>query len=119
MRKLRRMRIDGHVRELRATMRRLWQMRTNGQLKELRVIMRKLRQMRTNKQLRKLRVIMRKLFWKVLRMLMLECFYISIGNRKHVMRIIRVIRASVSSCQKNVAKKFETLIVKHAVPNVN
>jgi hypothetical protein len=66
-----------------------------------------------------LRTIMRKLLWKMLRMLMLECFYISIGNRKHVMWIVRLTRANENSCRKNVAKKFETLTVKHVVPNVN
>jgi hypothetical protein len=35
------------------------------------------------------------------------------------MRIIRLTKANVSSCQKNVAKKFETLTIKQVVPNVN
>jgi hypothetical protein len=75
--------------------------------------------MQSDEQLRELRVIMRKLLWKVLRVLMPQCFYIPIGNKKHIMRIVRLTKASVSSCQKNVAKKFETLTVKQVVPNVN
>ncbi len=55
----------------------------------------------------------------MLRVLTPEHFYIPIGNRKRLMRIVRLTRANVNSCQKNVAKKFETLIVKHVVPNVN
>jgi hypothetical protein len=35
------------------------------------------------------------------------------------MQIVRLTKASVSNCQKNVAKKFETLTVKQVVPNVN
>jgi hypothetical protein len=100
-------------------MRKLRRMQTNGQVKELRAAMRKLRQMRIDGQLKELRAIMRKLLWKVLRVLMPECFYIPIGNRKHVMRIVKLTRASVSNCRKNVAKKFETVTVKHVVPNVN
>jgi hypothetical protein len=75
--------------------------------------------LRINGQLKELRAIMCKLLWKVLRVLMPECFYIPIGNNKHVMRIVRLTKASVSSCRKNVAKKFKTLTVKHVVPNVN
>jgi hypothetical protein len=51
--------------------------------------------------------------------LMLEHFYILINNKKRVTRIVKLTRASVNSCQKSVAKKFKTLIVKHIVPNVN
>jgi len=76
-------------------------------------------QMQSDEQLGELRAIMRKLLWKVLRVLMPQCFYIPIGNRKHVSRIVRLTRASVSSCRKNVAKKFETLTVKQVVPNMN
>jgi hypothetical protein len=72
-----------------------------------------------DEQLKELRTIMRKLLWKVLRVLMPECFYIPISNKKHVMRIVRLTKASVSSCRKNVAKKFKTLTIKHVVPNVN
>ncbi len=81
--------------------------------------MRKLQQMQIDRQLRKLRAIMCKLLWKMLRVLTPECFYILIGNMKHVMQIVRLTRANVRSCRKNVAKKFETLTVKHIVPNVN
>ncbi len=119
MRKLPWMRIGGQLRDLCAAMRRLRRMRADGQVKELRATMRKLRQMRTDGQLRELRAIMRKLLWKMLCVLMPECFYIPIGNKKHVMRIVRFTRASVSNCWKNVAKKFKTLAVKHLVPNVN
>ncbi len=75
--------------------------------------------MQTDGRLRELRAIMRKMLWKMLRVLMPECFYIPIGNRKHTMRIVRLTRASVSSYLKNFAKKFETLTIKDIVPNVN
>jgi hypothetical protein len=55
----------------------------------------------------------------MLHVLMPKHFYIPIGNRKHVVRIVRLTMANVNSCQKSVAKKFETLIVKHVMPNVN
>jgi hypothetical protein len=35
------------------------------------------------------------------------------------MRIVRLTKANESSCWKSVAKKFEMLTVKHAMPNVN
>jgi hypothetical protein len=62
---------------------------------------------------------MRKLLWKMLCVLTLVHFCILIGNKKCVTRILRLTRASVSNCQKSVAKKFETLTVKHIVPSVN
>jgi hypothetical protein len=40
-------------------------------------------------------------------------------QQEDVTRIIKLTRASVSNYQKSVVKKFETLIVKHVVPNVN
>jgi hypothetical protein len=62
-------------------MRKLRRMQTGGQVRELRASMRKLRQMQIDGQLKELRAIVRKLLWKMLRVLMLECFYIPIGNR--------------------------------------
>jgi len=50
---------------------------------------------------------------------MLGHFCILIGNRKCDSRILKLTRASMNNCRKNVAKKFETLIVKHVVPSVN
>jgi hypothetical protein len=35
------------------------------------------------------------------------------------MRIIKLTRANESNCRKNVAKKYKTLTVKHAMPNMN
>jgi hypothetical protein len=75
--------------------------------------------MPTGGQFRKLRTMMRRLLWKMLRMLMLKHFCIPIGSRKHVTRIIKLTKASESSCRKNVIKKFEMLTIKHVVPNVN
>ncbi len=43
----------------------------------------------------------------------------SIGNRKCVTQIIRLTRANESNCRKSITKKFETLTIKHAMPNVN
>jgi len=70
-------------------------------------------------QLKELRVAMRKLFWKMLRVLMPERFYILIGSRKHVARIVKLTKANESNCWKNIAKKFEMLTIKHTVPSVN
>jgi hypothetical protein len=50
---------------------------------------------------------------------MLGHFCILIGNRKCITRILRFTKASMSNCRKSVAKKFETLTVKHAMPSVN
>jgi hypothetical protein len=55
----------------------------------------------------------------MLRMLMLRRFCIPIINKKCVTQIVRLTKAIVSSYQKIVAKKFETLIVKHVVPSMN
>jgi hypothetical protein len=35
------------------------------------------------------------------------------------MRIVKLTKASDSSCWKSIAKKFETLTVEHTVPIVN
>jgi hypothetical protein len=75
--------------------------------------------MLTSGQLKELCVVMRRLLWKMLHVFTLERFGIPIGNKKRVTWIIRLTRASVSSCRKSIAKKFETLTVKHVVPNVN
>jgi hypothetical protein len=75
--------------------------------------------MQTDGQLGELRATMCKLLWKMLRVLTLECFYIPISNKNCVMWIVKLTRANMSSCQKNVAKKFETLTIKHVMPNVN
>jgi hypothetical protein len=106
-------------RELRAAMHRLRRMPLGGQLKEVRVTMRKLRGMPTSGQLREVRATMRRLLWKMLHVLTLRHFCILISNRKHVMQIVRLTRANESNFRKSVAKKFETLIVKHIVPNVS
>ncbi len=55
----------------------------------------------------------------MLRVLTPEHFCILIGKRKCVTQIVRFTKASESNCWKSVAKKFETLTVKHAAPNVN
>ncbi len=62
---------------------------------------------------------MRRLLWKMLHVLTPGHFCISISSRKCVTRIVKLTRASESNFQKSVAKKFETLTVKHVVPNVN
>jgi hypothetical protein len=62
---------------------------------------------------------MRKLLWKMLHVLTHGRICISIGNKKGVTRILKLTKASVSNCRKNVTKKFKTLTVKHVVPNVN
>jgi hypothetical protein len=59
------------------------------------------------------------LLWKMLRMLTPRRFCIPISNKKRVTQIVKLTTASVSSCWKSVAKKFETLTVKHVVPSVN
>jgi hypothetical protein len=102
--------------DLRSSVRR---MPADGQLRELCATMCRLQRMLTDEQLRELRTLMHKLLWKMLHVLMLGHFCIPIGNKKRVTRIVMLTRASESSCQKNVAKKFVTLIVKHAVPSVN
>jgi hypothetical protein len=81
--------------------------------------MRKLRQMPIGGQLKELCVVMHKLLWKMLCVLTPGCFCIPIGNKKCVTQIVRLTKASMSNCQKNVAKKFEMLTVKHVVPSVN
>jgi hypothetical protein len=75
--------------------------------------------MPTDEQLRELHIVMRKLLWKMLRVLTPEHSCILIGSKKHVMRIVKLTKASESSCWKSVAKKFKTLTIKHVVPNVN
>jgi hypothetical protein len=94
-------------------------MPTDEQLRKLHVAMRRLQQMPIGGQLRELRAMMRKLLWKMLCVLTPRHFCILIGNKKCVTRILRLTRARVSSCQKSVTKKFETLAVKHVVPSVN
>jgi hypothetical protein len=46
-------------------------------------------------------------------------FYIRIGNRKPITRIVKLAKASENNCWKSITKKYVTLIIKHAVPNVN
>jgi hypothetical protein len=70
-------------------------------------------------QLRDLCVAMCKLFWKMLRVLTPGRFYIPIGNKKPITRIVKLAKASKNSCWKSVTKKSVTLIIKHAVPSVN
>jgi hypothetical protein len=70
-------------------------------------------------QLKELRITMCKLFWKMLRVLTLGHFCIPIGSRKRVMWIVMLTRASDNNCQKSIAKKFETLTIKHAMPSMN
>ncbi len=77
------------------------------------------RWMPTDGQLRELHAAMRRLFWKMLRVLMPGRSCIPISSRRRVMRIVRLTKANESSCWKSVAKKFEMLTVKHAMPNVN
>ncbi len=77
------------------------------------------RRMPVSGQLKELRVAMRKLLWKMLRVLMPGRFYIPIGNKKPITRIIKLTKASENSCWKSVTKKSVTLIIKHAVPSVN
>ncbi len=62
---------------------------------------------------------MLRLLWKMLRVLMPRCFYIPIGNKKPITRIVKLTKASENNCWKSVTKKSVTLIIKHAVPNVN
>jgi hypothetical protein len=62
---------------------------------------------------------MRILLWKMMRVLTPECLCIPISSRKHVTWIVKLTRASESSYWKNVTKKFETLTIKHIVPNMN
>jgi hypothetical protein len=78
-----------------------------------------MQQMPTGGHVSELCAAMRRLFWKMLSVLTPGHFCIPIGSRKHVMQIIKFTRANESGCQKNITKKFETIIVKHAVPNVN
>jgi hypothetical protein len=119
MRRLRWMPLGGQLKEVRTVMRKLQRMPIGGQFREVHATMRKLRRMLTGGQLRKVRAAMRILLWKLLHVLTFEHFCILISNRKHIMRIVKLTRASESNCQKSVAKKFETLIVKHVVPNVS
>jgi len=70
-------------------------------------------------QLRDLRVAMCRLFWKMLRVLTPGHFYIPIGNRKPITRIVKLAKANENNCWKSVTKKSVTLIIKHAVPSVN
>ncbi len=111
--------IGGQLKELRIAMHRLGRMLVGGQLRELRATMHRLRQMLAGGQLKELLVAMRRLFWKMLYVLTPIRFCIPIGNMKHVTRIVRLTKANVSSCWKSVAKKFETLTVKHVMPNVD
>jgi hypothetical protein len=75
--------------------------------------------MPTGGQFRELRATMRRLLWKMLRMLRLERFCISISSKTHVTRIVRFTKASESSYWKTIVKKFEMMTIKHTVPNVN
>jgi hypothetical protein len=75
--------------------------------------------MPVDKQLKELRAAMRRLFWKMLRVLTPGRFCIPIGNKKRITRIIRFTKASVNNCPKSIAKKFETLTIKHVMPSVN
>jgi len=95
------------------------QMLVNGQLIEVCAVMHRLRWMSIGGQLKMLCIAMRKLLWKMLRVLTPKCFCISIGSRKCVTQIVMLTRVNESSCRKNIANKFETLTVKHVVPNVN
>ncbi len=52
-------------------------------------------------------------------MLMHEHFCIPIGSRKRVTWIVRLTKANENSYRKNIAKKFETMTVKHTMPNVH
>jgi hypothetical protein len=77
------------------------------------------RWMPVNGQLRKLRVAMCRLFWKMLHVLTPGRFYMLIGNKKPITRIVKLAKAIENSCWKSVTKKSVTLIIKHAVPSVN
>ncbi len=97
----------------------VWWMPAGGQLREVRAAMCKMWRMPAGRQLRELRTTMRRLLWKMLRVLMPQRFCLPIGSSKRVTRFVKLTKASESNCRKSVAKKFETLTVKHAVPNVN
>jgi hypothetical protein len=56
-------------------------------------------------------VAMRRLLWKMLRVLTPGHFYIPIGNRKPITRIVKLTKASENNSWKNVTKKFVTLII--------
>jgi hypothetical protein len=81
--------------------------------------MHRLRRMPPDEQLRELRTAMRRLLWKMLCVITPGRFYILLGNRKRVTRIFKLTRANENSCRKNIVKKFETLIIKHIMPNMN
>ncbi len=70
-------------------------------------------------QLKELHAVMRRLLWKMLHVLMPGHFYIPISNRKRITQIVQLTKATENRCWKSVAKKSVTLIVKHAMPNVN
>ncbi len=116
---MRRMPASGWLKKLCAAMRRLRRMPSGGQLRELRAAMRRLLRMPIDGLLWELCVMMCKLLWKMLHVLTFGCFCIPIGNKKRITQIVRLTRANMNSCWKSVAKKFETLIVKHVVPSMN
>jgi hypothetical protein len=51
-------------------------------------------------------------------MLTPECFCIPISNKKCVTQIIMLTKANESNCRKRIAKKFEMMTIKYAVPTV-
>jgi hypothetical protein len=87
-------------------------MPANGQLKELHAVLCELRQMPANMQLKELHAVMCKLLWKMLRVLMPGHFCIPIGNRKCIMWIVRLTKASESNARSVATPLWPSVGVK-------